>query len=150
YIGDMRKARIAAVSPLLEHALKDRNEVHRYLAVCVVKHMTLQAVGLGVEDVLIRLLNHFWPNILENHSHLFMKVLMEAIEAMTIALGPHVIFNYCLQGLMHPARRVRNVYWLIYHSLHDGHQDALVPLYPCSVDDVSFVTFERPELQMFI
>ncbi|PNX65545.1 hypothetical protein L195_g062656, partial [Trifolium pratense] len=29
YIGDMRKARIAAVSPLLEHALKDRNEVHR-------------------------------------------------------------------------------------------------------------------------
>lgn len=33
---------------------------------------------------------------------------------------------YTLQGLFHPARKVRDVYWKIYNSLYIGGQDALV------------------------
>lgn len=34
------------------------------------------------------------------------------------------------QGLFHPARKVRDVYWKIYNSLYIGSQDALVAGYP--------------------
>lgn len=34
------------------------------------------------------------------------------------------------QGLFHPARKVRDVYWKIYNSLYIGGQDALVIGYP--------------------
>ena len=48
--------------------------------------------------------------------HLITGVL-EAIEAMRVALGPTKIMQYALQGLFHPARKIRNVYWKIYNSL---------------------------------
>lgn len=35
-----------------------------------------------------------------------------------------------LQGLFHPARKVRDVYWKIYNSLYIGGQDTLVAGYP--------------------
>ncbi len=34
---------------------------------------------------------------------------MEAIEAMRVCLGPSILLNYTLQGLFHPARKVREV-----------------------------------------
>ena len=37
---------------------------------------------------------------------------------------------FFLQGLFHPARKVRDVYWKIYNSLYIGGQDALVGGYP--------------------
>ena len=40
------------------------------------------------------------------------------------------ILQYVLQGLFHPARKVRDVYWKIYNSLYIGSQDALVAGYP--------------------
>ena len=36
----------------------------------------------------------------------------------------------CLQGLFHPARKVRDVYWKVYNTLYIGGQDALVAGYP--------------------
>ena len=56
--------------------------------------------------------------------------VLDAIEAMRVALGPGVVLNHVLQGLFHPARRVREVYWQIYSTLYMGAQDALVPFYP--------------------
>ena len=35
-----------------------------------------------------------------------------------------------LQGLFHPARKVRDVYWKVYNTCYIGAQDAMVPAYP--------------------
>ena len=40
-----------------------------------------------------------------------------------------------MQGLFHPARKVRTVYWKIYNSLYIGAQDALTSFYPVLPDD---------------
>lgn len=134
YIGEMGKDYIYAVTPLLEDALMDRDLVHRQTACSVVKHMALGVVGLGCEDALVHLLNYVWPNIFETSPHVI-NAVMEAIEALRVALGPTIILQYALQGLFHPARKVRNVYWKIYNSLYIGSQDAMVPAYPILKDD---------------
>jgi splicing factor 3B subunit 1 len=76
------------------------------------------------------------------------SIVFDAIEGMRVALGPGVVLSYVLQGLFHPSRRVREVYWRfvmpsdwcmfdtkvtfdrIYNSLYLGAQDSLVPFYP--------------------
>jgi splicing factor 3B subunit 1 len=148
YIGEMGKDYIYAVTPLLEDALMDRDLVHRQTAASAVKHMALGVAGLGCEDALVHLLNYVWPNIFESSPHVI-NAVMEAIEGMRVALGPAVILNYCLQGLFHPARKVREVYWKIYNSLYIGAQDALVAAYPILEDDENN-TYSRPELMMFV
>ncbi|KAM7271624.1 hypothetical protein ACFE04_030838 [Oxalis oulophora] len=148
YIGEMGKDYIYAVTPLLEDALMDRDLVHRQTAASAVKHMALGVAGLGCEDALVHLLNYVWPNIFETSPHVI-NAVMEAIEGMRVALGPAVILNYCLQGLFHPARKVREVYWRIYNSLYIGAQDTLVAAYPILEDEHSNV-YSRPELMMFM
>ncbi|KAK7302947.1 hypothetical protein RJT34_13844 [Clitoria ternatea] len=148
YIGEMGKDYIYAVTPLLEDALMDRDLVHRQTAASAVKHMALGVAGLGCEDALIHLLNYVWPNIFETSPHVI-NAVMEAIEGMRVALGAAIVLNYCLQGLFHPARKVREVYWKIYNSLYIGAQDALVAAYP-ALEDEHHNVYSRPELMMFI
>ncbi|CAL5183216.1 unnamed protein product [Lathyrus oleraceus] len=148
YIGEMGKDYIYAVTPLLEDALMDRDLVHRQTAASAVKHMALGVAGLGCEDALVHLLNYVWPNIFETSPHVI-NAVMEAIEGMRVALGAAVVLNYCLQGLFHPARKVREVYWKIYNSLYIGAQDALVAAYP-SLEDEHNNVYRRSELMMFI
>ncbi|KAK9018897.1 hypothetical protein V6N11_033942 [Hibiscus sabdariffa] len=136
YIGEMGKDYIYAVTPLLEDALMDRDLVHRQTAASAVKHMALGVAGLGCEDALVHLLNYVWPNIFETSPHVI-NAVMEAIEGMRVALGAAFVLNYCLQGLFHPARKVREVYWKIYNSLYIGAQDALVAAYPILEDEQS-------------
>ncbi|KAI4342291.1 hypothetical protein MLD38_026931 [Melastoma candidum] len=112
----------------------DSDLVHRQTVASAVKHMVLGVTGLGCEDALIHLLNYVWPNIFETSPHVI-NAVMEAIEGMRMALDPALVLNYCLQGLFHPARKVREVYWKIYNSLYIGSQDALVAAYPI-LDDV--------------
>jgi splicing factor 3B subunit 1 len=45
------------------------------------------------------------------------------------------VLQYLVQGLFHPARRVREVYWKVYGNLYVGAQDGLVPYYPRVEDD---------------
>ncbi|GJW90420.1 splicing factor 3B subunit 1-like protein [Tanacetum coccineum] len=120
----------------------DQDLVHRQTAASVVKHMALGVAGLGCEYVLVHLLNFIWPNIFETSPHVIIAV-MEAIEGMRVALGAAVVLNYCLQGLFHPARKVREVYWKIYNSLYIGAQDALVAAYPVLEDGVDNVYTRR-------
>ncbi|KAI8987199.1 splicing factor 3B subunit 1 [Pilobolus umbonatus] len=134
YVGEMGKDYINAVAPLLEDALMDRDLVHRQTACTTIKHMALGVVGLGCEDSLLHLLNYIWPNIFETSPHVI-NAVMEAIEGLRVALGPATILQYTLQGLFHPARKVREVYWKIYNTLYIGSQDALVPYYPRLEDD---------------
>ncbi|KAI9099335.1 armadillo-type protein [Phlyctochytrium arcticum] len=148
YIGEMGKDYIYAVTPLLEDALMDRDLVHRQTACATVKHMSLGVFGLGCEDALLHLLNHVWPNIFETSPHVI-NAVMEAIDGLRVALGPSVIMQYVLQGLFHPARRVREIYWKIYNNLYIGSQDALVAMYP-RIENEPGHTFERYELDLVV
>ena len=145
YIGEMGKDYVYAVTPLLEDALMDRDLVHRQTSATVVKHLTLGVFGLGCEDALQHLLNFVWPNVFEQSPHVITAVL-ECIEAMRVSLGPTKVLQHTLQGLWHPARKVREVYWKVYNSLYIGAQDGMVPAYPALEDD-DFNTYRRAELE---
>ena len=148
YIGEMGKDYIYALVPLLEDALIDRDLVHRQTACTTVKHMALGAIGLGVEDAMAHLLNLLWPNIFESSPHVI-NAVMEAVEGMRCCIGPTRVLQYIVQGLFHPARKVRDVYWKIYNNLYIGSQAGLVPAYPRIADDV-LNTYERTHLDLFL
>ncbi|XP_073236837.1 splicing factor 3B subunit 1-like isoform X1 [Porites lutea] len=148
YIGEMGKDYIYAVTPLLEDALMDRDLVHRQTACAAIKHMALGVSGFGCEDALTHLINYVWPNIFETSPHVI-NAVMESIEGMRVALGPSRVLHYCLQGMFHPARKVRDVYWKIYNSLYIGSQDSLVAAYPTAPSDEKN-NFARAELSYFL
>ncbi|MBW0466050.1 hypothetical protein O181_005765 [Austropuccinia psidii MF-1] len=133
YIGEMGKDYINSVATCLEDALTDRDLVHRQTACSIVKHLALGTAGLGQEDANLHLMNLVWPNCFETSPHVI-GACMDAIEAMRVAVGPGVVLLYTLQGLFHPARKVREVYWRIYNSNYLGAADAMVPFYPNMAD----------------
>ncbi|GJN89805.1 hypothetical protein Rhopal_002794-T1 [Rhodotorula paludigena] len=149
YIGEMGKDYIHSVLTCLEDALTDRDQVHRQTAASIVKHLALGTAGLGNEDAHMHLLNLIWPNIFETSPHVIGAVL-DAIEAMRVALGPGVVLSHVLQGLFHPARKVREVYWHVYNSLYMGAQDALVAYYPSLELSDERNVYERDHLMMWI
>ncbi|CAF3330026.1 unnamed protein product [Rotaria sp. Silwood1] len=144
YIGEMSKDYIYAVTPLLEDAMMDRDLVHRQTAMTAIGHMSLGVFGFGCEDALCHLLNHVWPNIFETSPHVI-QAFISAIEGLRVGLGPSRLFYYALQGLFHPARRVRDVYWKVYNTLYIGAQDSLVAAYPRIVDDNIRPTIDESE-----
>mmetsp|Transcript_25089 Transcript_25089/g.25559 ORF Transcript_25089/g.25559 Transcript_25089/m.25559 type:complete len:292 (-) Transcript_25089:418-1293(-) len=150
YIGPsgMAKDYIFAVSPLLEDALMDRDQVHRQTGCATVMHLSLGVAGLGCEDALIHLLNFVWPNVFEESPHVIQAVF-GALEGMMVALGPNVILQYVLQGLYHPARKVREVYWKVFNTLYIYGADSLVMGYPV-IEDEGENTYSRTTLELFI
>jgi splicing factor 3B subunit 1 len=98
---------------MLEDALTDHDLVHRQTASTIVRHLALGVAGLGCEDSMLHLMNLVWPNCFET-SHVIGAV-MDAIEAMRVTLELGVLLSYVLQGLFHPTRKVREVYWCISH-----------------------------------
>jgi len=148
YIGEMGKDYVYAVTPLLEDALMDRDPVHRQTAAWVVKHMALGVAGLGREDAIQHLMNYVWPNIFETAAHLIQSV-GDAIDGFRVALGPCRVLQYTLQGLFHPARKVRTTYWRIYNTLYIASQDALVAMYPRIENDMDN-TYRRYHMEAFI
>ena len=148
YIGEMGKDYIYAVTPLLEDALMDRDLVHRQTAMAVIGHMSLGVYGFGCEDALTHLLNYIWPNIFEISPHVI-QAFMSSIEGLRVALGPMRLLFYTLQGLFHPARKVRDVYWKVYNTLYISAQDSLVAGYPRIKDDGKN-NYARYELEYFL
>ena len=148
YIGEMGKDYIYAVTPLLEDALMDRDLVHRQTAASVVQHIALGVVGLGCEDALTHLLNFVWPNIFETSPHVI-NAVTGAVDGMRLSLGPCAVLSYVLQGLFHPARKVREVFWKVYNNLYIGAQDSLVAFYPALEDDKQN-QYQRYELDLVV
>lgn len=148
YIGEMGKDYIFAITPLLEDALMDRDPVHRQTACAAVKHLSLGVAGLGCEDALIHLLNFVWPNIFEQSPHVIQAVF-DAVQGLMVALGPNIILQYTLQGLYHPARRVREVFWKVFNTLYIYGADALVMGYPM-LENEEEQTYARTTLELFI
>ncbi|KEI41605.1 uncharacterized protein L969DRAFT_85410 [Mixia osmundae IAM 14324] len=150
YIGEMGKDYIHSVVTCLEDALTDRDAVHRQTGAAIVKHLALGTAGLGCEDAQLHLLNLIWPNIFETSPHVIENML-GAVEGLTVGLGPGLLMNYILQGLFHPARKVREVYWRVYNSAYLTHQDAMIPYYP-SLPDLSDGrnTYDRDMLMVWV
>jgi splicing factor 3B subunit 1 len=63
------------------------------------------------------LLNLVWPNIFETSPHVI-NAVMDAVGGLAVALGPAKMMSYLLQGMFHPARKVREVYWKIYNTMY--------------------------------
>lgn len=145
YIGEMAKDYVYAVTPLLEDALIDRDQVHRQTAASVVKHVALGVVGLGCEDAMLHLLNLLWPNLFETSPHVIDRII-EAIIGINMAIGPGLTMNYIWSGLFHPARKVRVPYFRIYNEIYVLQSDAIIPYYP-KLDDERI---DRPELSIVI
>ncbi|KAL1609161.1 U2 snRNP component prp10 [Nothophoma quercina] len=145
YIGEMAKDYVYAITPLLEDALIDRDQVHRQTAASVVKHVALGCVGLDCEDAMIHLLNLLWPNLFETSPHVIDRIV-EAIEGIRNAVGTPLVMNYVWAGLFHPARKVRQPYWRIYNDAYVQSADAMVPAYPTFEEENT----RRHELDIFI
>jgi len=139
---------IFAIAPLLEDALMDRDNVHRQTAMTVVKHIALGVANLGCEDALVHLLNHVFPNVFEQSPHV-LNAAMDALEGLMVGLGPNVILAYILQGLFHPARKVREVYWSVYNMLYIYASHAMVAGYP-AIESDERNNYERTTLELFI
>lgn len=148
YIGEASRDYIYAVVTLLEDALTDRDQVHRQLASNVVKNLALGVYGHGCEDALVHLLNLTWPNVFETSAHVITAVI-EAIDAVRLSAGPGVVLLYCLSGMFHPARRVRDIYWKIYNNLLVGSQEAVIPAYPEVTNEDGFA-YRRQVLDILI
>lgn len=150
YVGPQSAYYCDSVVTMLEDALTDRDLVHRQTASTIVKHLALGVAGLGCEDSMLHLMNLVWPNCFETSPHVIGAV-MDAVEAMRVTLGPGVLLSYVLQGLFHPARKVREVYWRIYNALYLGAADAMVPFYP-DLGELSEGqnVYDRHPLQVFI
>ena len=112
------------------------------------KHLSLGVAYLGCEDALSHMANFLWPNVFEISPHVINAVL-DGIEGLRVSLGPGKILLYTLQGMFHPARRVREVYWKIYNNTYLGAQDALVAAYP-NFKDEGNNKYRRNELEMLI
>lgn len=68
---------------------------------------------------------------------------------MRVSLGAGNVLLYTLQGLFHPARRVRVIYWRIYNMLYVGSQDALVAYFPPILDDTNN-NYKRSEMEILL
>ena len=64
-------------------------------------------------------------------------------------MGVGKVLTYVIQGLFHPARRVREVFWRIYNVLYLGNQDGLVMNFP-GLPDETQNNYRRSELELFL
>jgi splicing factor 3B subunit 1 len=159
YIGEMAKDYVYSIIPIFEDALTDRDLVHRQISASAIKHLAINVSGLNCEDGLLHLLNYVWPNIFETSPHVINAVL-EAIDGLRVGLGVNRIMPYLIQGIFHPARKVRDAYWKIYNMLYVGAADALNSAYPLLPDDEYHPKlmkknkksnfYRRTELELFI
>merc|ERR1712186_255385 len=94
------------------------------------------------------LMNFVWPNVFETSPHL-VQAFMAAVEGMRVSLGPVKVLQYVMQGLYHPARKVRDVYWKVYNTLYIGGQDALVVGYPRIPNDARPPTHDTSWIMSF-
>jgi splicing factor 3B subunit 1 len=93
----------------------------------------------------VHLLNLLFPNLFETSPHVIDRII-EAVEAIRMAVGPGVVLNYVWAGLFHPARKVRIPYWRLYNDAYVQCSDAMVPYYP-NLDEEKI---DRPELAIML
>ena len=80
---------------------------------------------------------------------LFKDIGPHKVEGLMVSLGPNVILAYVVQGLYHPARKVREIYWKIYNMLYIYAADSIVMGFP-AIEDEGDNTYARTTLELFI
>ncbi|EGV60638.1 ARM repeat-containing protein [Yamadazyma tenuis ATCC 10573] len=151
--GNLTKDYLYAITPLLQDALTDRDQVHRQTAATVVKHITLNCEGCVTDaqiDVFVHFMDLLMPNIFETSPHVINRIL-EAIDSLKNIIGYGRYMNYIWAGLFHPARKVRASYWKLYNLAYVQSADAMVPYYPKlhDIDDVGS-SYAVEEFDLFI
>lgn len=58
------------------------------------------------------------------------NVSHKSLRILIILYSLYCLYSMNPQGLFHPSRKVRNMYWKIYNLVYIGRQDALVAFYP--------------------
>lgn len=150
HIGEAARDYTMTVIPLLEDALQDRDPIHRQTASWAIKHLSIGVAGHGMMDAMVHLLNLVWPNLFETTAHLT-PAFFDALDAFRLSVGPGLLFLYCLQGLFHPAQRVRTAYWRIYNQIYIGNTEQLVAFYPpLPADSETVKELPRATLQGYL
>ena len=72
-----------------------------------------------VEDALLHQHNFVRPNNFEGARMSTIQSVFDAIQGFMVALGPNVMLLCVFQGLCHPARKVREVYWRVFNNLYN-------------------------------
>lgn len=87
---------------------------------------------------------YFWSSnsvkvVISWESETFFNIREQTLQFKVLNLLSEVTVNnpplVTMQGLFHPARKVRDVYWKIYNSIYIGSQDALIAHYPQVYND---------------
>lgn len=96
--------------PLAEDALTEPDVAYRALGMRLVQHIAMCSHTNPCVPVLVHLLNFVFPNVLEKERSI-RNEFDQCIEALCSVLGGHYLYKYVVQGLYHPAQRVRRRYW---------------------------------------
>lgn len=137
---------VYAVLPLLERALTERFLQHRRMACEAVREMMLACAG-GVDaegtlrPVWVHLMNFVMPTLLEpigaagKENKKAVSVVVECVEAAQLVLPPGQVLQLLVQGMFHPKRAVRDIYWSTYNILAIRAGEAMVPCCPAVADE---------------
>eukprot|EP00826_Nyctotherus_ovalis_P025634 TRINITY_DN1988_c0_g1_i13.p1 TRINITY_DN1988_c0_g1~~TRINITY_DN1988_c0_g1_i13.p1 ORF type:complete len:103 (+),score=37.80 TRINITY_DN1988_c0_g1_i13:108-416(+) len=82
-------------------------------------------------------------------SDVYKRQVLEGIEGVRVAIGPGRLLLYLLQGLFHPARKVREMYWRVYNNMYIAAADGMVSAYP-NLEDEGENKYRRSELELFL
>jgi splicing factor 3B subunit 1 len=159
-IGSVGKEYVYPLVPLLERALTETNIQMRRMAVEACRAIVLAVAGNdGFEEIAAHLLNFIHPNIVELLSRNEVKIGEERLkmvtavvsyyEAARVVIGSGTLLQYLLQGLFHPAQKVRDIYRRTYNIIYVGSPESLVPFYPRIADDAAH-TYVRHELEVLL
>uniref|UniRef100_A0A7S1W9J5 Splicing factor 3B subunit 1 domain-containing protein n=1 Tax=Neobodo designis TaxID=312471 RepID=A0A7S1W9J5_NEODS len=153
YLNEDGAPYIWSVIPLLEWSLTEKSLQYRRMACEVVRHIALSAVASDFEDVLVHLLNLIHPNLIEttvgSEQLRLSTAVTEVLEAARLTVNPCYLMRMLEQGLWHPARKVRDVYWRVYNSLYLGSGEALVPAFAAAPNEGEN-TYTRAHLQCLV
>lgn len=156
--GSTGKDYVYAFIPLMERALTETSLQMRRMAVeaCTAIMHAISCED-GFEGVATHLLNFIHPNIVELLSKNEPKISEERLkmvsavvsyyEAARLILGSGRMLQYLLQGLFHPARKVRDIYRRTYNMVYIASPESMVPYYP-RVDNDDQHTYTRHELEI--
>mmetsp|Transcript_35960 Transcript_35960/g.69843 ORF Transcript_35960/g.69843 Transcript_35960/m.69843 type:complete len:451 (+) Transcript_35960:1317-2669(+) len=129
FIGEQTKNLILFLLPLLESAISNQDVVHRQISCNIIQHMSINVLNLNCEELIQHLFNFVWPNIFEKSPHM-KKAVINCIDSCRIILGGSLIYFYVINGLFHPSKKVRDIYWYINNLIYVGAQPALIVSYP--------------------
>ncbi|TBU01962.1 subunit of U2 snRNP spliceosome, partial [Hamiltosporidium magnivora] len=125
---------------IIEDSLSEKDIVHRQLGMICVKSIVLSCKSPNInQDLLIHLFNYVFPNIFETSVYLE-DIFFQCMEVFCLKMDPLILIQYLVQGLFHPAKRVRNKYFKILEMVEKYRPDSFITAF--SYDEDAFLNFE--------